>query len=179
MGDRVVVESSTSSILAAAAIVYVIPLVLFFAFYAAAALLHAAETVSVLSALAGFGIGIAVAMAAKTVHLKTRPSPFRDRRSPGDLNWSETKRYDQQYDRLRQRRRRGRRAENLRGAKSVNNRYLDVSVRLPRNFLFAEEGVKAQVARHISRGKVDVFVSVDASGADDVVISVNEELAGL
>jgi uncharacterized protein (TIGR00255 family) len=61
--------------------------------------------------------------------------------------------------------------------KSVNNRYLDVAVRLPRNFLFAEESVKTQVAGHISRGKVDVFVSVDASRADDVVISVNEELA--
>ena len=61
--------------------------------------------------------------------------------------------------------------------KSVNNRYLDVSVRLPRNLLFAEELVKSQVGGHISRGKVDVFVTLDASKADDVVISVNENLA--
>ena len=40
--------------------------------------------------------------------------------------------------------------------KSVNNRYLDVSVKLPRSFLFAEELIKAAVGRHISRGKVDV-----------------------
>jgi sigma-E factor negative regulatory protein RseC len=63
VGDRVVVESSTSRILAAAAIVYVIPLVLFFAFYAAAAVLGAGETGSVLTSLAGFGIGVVIAMA--------------------------------------------------------------------------------------------------------------------
>ena len=60
--------------------------------------------------------------------------------------------------------------------KSVNNRYLDVSVRLPRGFLFAEEAVKASVQQHISRGKVDVFVSVDASQAADTVVRVNEPL---
>ena len=48
--------------------------------------------------------------------------------------------------------------------KSVNNRYLDTSVRLPRSFLFAEDTVKSAVQAHISRGKVDVFVSVDSSG---------------
>lgn len=61
--------------------------------------------------------------------------------------------------------------------KSVNNRYLDCSVRLPRNFLFAEDAVKAAVQSHISRGKVDVFVTVDSTGADAVVVRVNEALA--
>ena len=60
--------------------------------------------------------------------------------------------------------------------KSVNNRYLDVSVKLPRSFLFAEELIKAAVGRHISRGKVDVFVSVDSSASDDMVARVNEPL---
>ena len=60
--------------------------------------------------------------------------------------------------------------------KSVNNRYLDTSVRLPRSFLFAEDAVKAAVQSHISRGKVDVFVSVDSSGADNMVVKVNEPL---
>lgn len=60
--------------------------------------------------------------------------------------------------------------------KSVNNRYLDTAVRLPRSFLFAEEAVKAAVQRHISRGKVDVFVSVDSSEAGDVTVKVNEAL---
>ena len=60
--------------------------------------------------------------------------------------------------------------------KSVNNRYLDTSVRLPRSFLFAEELIKSKVQSHISRGKVDVFVSVDSSMADEMVVKVNEPL---
>lgn len=60
--------------------------------------------------------------------------------------------------------------------KSVNNRYLDTSVRLPRSFLFAEELIKSRVQSHISRGKVDVFVSVDSSQAGDMSVKVNESL---
>ena len=60
--------------------------------------------------------------------------------------------------------------------KSVNNRFLDCSVRLPRSFLFAEDTVKSVVQRHISRGKVDVFISVDSSQAGDMAVKVNEPL---
>ncbi len=60
--------------------------------------------------------------------------------------------------------------------KSVNNRYLDTSVRMPRSFLFAEDAVKSVVQSHISRGKVDVFVSVDASETEEMNVKVNEAL---
>lgn len=60
--------------------------------------------------------------------------------------------------------------------KSVNNRFLDCSVRMPRSFLFAEDTVKSVVQQHISRGKVDVFVSVDSSLAGDMAVKVNEPL---
>ncbi len=60
--------------------------------------------------------------------------------------------------------------------KSVNNRYLDASVRLPRSFLFAEDAVKSAVQRHISRGKVDVFVSIDSAESGDMSVKVNEGL---
>ena len=60
--------------------------------------------------------------------------------------------------------------------KSVNNRYLDTSVRMPRSFLFAEDAVKSAVQAHISRGKVDVYVTVDSSAADDMAVRVNEPL---
>lgn len=60
--------------------------------------------------------------------------------------------------------------------KSVNNRYLDTSVRMPRSFLFAEDAVKSAVQAHISRGKVDVYVTVDSSAADDMAVKVNEPL---
>lgn len=46
--------------------------------------------------------------------------------------------------------------------KSVNNRYLDCSVKLPRLFGFLEEKIKARLSeRGISRGKIDVFVNID------------------
>ena len=61
--------------------------------------------------------------------------------------------------------------------KSVNNRYLDCSVRLPRSFLFAEENVKQAVSESVSRGKVDVFVTSGSSPEADTVVKVNRELA--
>ena len=61
--------------------------------------------------------------------------------------------------------------------KSVNNRHLDTSVRLPKSCLFAEESVRNAVKSAISRGKVDVFINVDTSHADEVSIAVNEPLA--
>jgi len=61
--------------------------------------------------------------------------------------------------------------------RSVNNRYLDVSVKMPRNFIFAEDAVKAMVQRYTSRGKVDVFVTVNTLGAEETVVAVNETLA--
>ena len=60
--------------------------------------------------------------------------------------------------------------------KSVNNRFLDCAVRMPRSFLFAEDTVKSAVQHHISRGKVDVFISVDSSQAGDMAVKVNEPL---
>ena len=60
--------------------------------------------------------------------------------------------------------------------KSVNNRYLDTSVRLPRSFLFAEEALKGVVSAGVTRGKVDVFISVDSTGADTFSIVVNRPL---
>ncbi len=61
--------------------------------------------------------------------------------------------------------------------KSVNNRYLETSVRLPRVYLSLEEEIKNTVKQHISRGKVDVFITIDSSEADSVSVSVNRKLA--
>ena len=58
--------------------------------------------------------------------------------------------------------------------KSVNNRFLDASVRLPRLYSFAEEALKGLVQKRLVRGKVDVFVNIDASKDDSVVIRLNE-----
>ncbi len=61
--------------------------------------------------------------------------------------------------------------------RSVNNRYLDCTVKVPRTYIFAEDTVKARVQKAVSRGKVDVFITIDAAAADETVVAVNEPLA--
>ena len=61
--------------------------------------------------------------------------------------------------------------------RSVNNRFLDCTVKMPRAYVFAEDAVKARVQKAVSRGKVDVFISVDASAADVAKVNVNTALA--
>ena len=58
--------------------------------------------------------------------------------------------------------------------RSVNNRYLDCSVRLPRLVSFAEDAVKQAVKQSVSRGKVDVFISVRSESAEDTCVTLNE-----
>ncbi len=62
--------------------------------------------------------------------------------------------------------------------KSVNNRYFDCSVRISRNYSFLEEKIKPYLQNHgISRGKVDVSITIEQIGGGDVLISLNEEYA--
>ena len=77
----------------------------------------------------------------------------------------------------------GRARQTLRGrditveVRSVNNRYLDCTVKVPRTYIFAEDAVKSRVQKAVSRGKVDVFITIDATAADETVVVVNEPLA--
>ena len=77
----------------------------------------------------------------------------------------------------------GRARENRNGrditveVRSVNNRYLDCTVKLPRAYIFAEDAVKTRVQKAVSRGKVDVFITMESAGSDDAVVTVNEPLA--
>jgi uncharacterized protein (TIGR00255 family) len=62
--------------------------------------------------------------------------------------------------------------------KSVNNRYFDCSTRISRNYSYLEEKIKPYLQSHgISRGKVDVSVSIEPVGGGDVAITLNEEYA--
>lgn len=59
--------------------------------------------------------------------------------------------------------------------KSVNNRFFDCSVRLPRAFSFLEEKIKPYLqSRCVSRGKVDVFIGIDVIDTPDVSIAIDE-----
>lgn len=62
------------------------------------------------------------------------------------------------------------RAREMRGGRditvevrSVNNRYLDCTVKMPRAYIFAEDAIKSRVQKAVSRGKVDVFITIDAT----------------
>ena len=57
--------------------------------------------------------------------------------------------------------------------RSVNNRYLDCTVKLPRSLTFAEETVKQAVKAAISRGKVDVFITVRSEGGMEAKVTLN------
>ena len=59
----------------------------------------------------------------------------------------------------------------------MNNRYLDCAVKIPRLYVFAEESIKAQVQKQVGRGKVDVLISIDATAADKVAVSLNRSVA--
>ena len=61
--------------------------------------------------------------------------------------------------------------------RSVNNRYLDCNVRIPRLYLFAEEAIKSRVQNTISRGKVDVFVTLESTGEQKLKVSLNKPVA--
>lgn len=62
--------------------------------------------------------------------------------------------------------------------RSVNNRFFDCSVKLPRAFSFLEEKIKPYLqSKSISRGKVDVFVGINVVDTPDVSIDIDEGYA--
>ncbi len=60
--------------------------------------------------------------------------------------------------------------------KTVNHRYLDVSIRLPRQFAFFEDFARKTVAKAISRGKVDINIQVNSFGDKEKCVSFDEDL---
>ena len=63
--------------------------------------------------------------------------------------------------------------------KSVNNRYCDVSVKLPRSISYLEEKIKKEITNKVSRGKVDVFITFYNNSTKGKNIKFNRELAGI
>lgn len=61
--------------------------------------------------------------------------------------------------------------------KSVNHRFLDVSVRMPRSFLCFENTLRSLVQERIKRGKVDVFVSLEQLESSGRKVKLDHELA--
>lgn len=60
--------------------------------------------------------------------------------------------------------------------KSVNNRYSDISIKLPRNISYLEEKIKKEISSNVSRGKIDVFVTFYNNSTKGKNIKFNNEL---
>lgn len=61
--------------------------------------------------------------------------------------------------------------------RSVNHRYCDIAVRSARRYAFAEEAVRRAIKETVSRGKLDVSVSVESVGEADLAITLNLPVA--
>ena len=61
--------------------------------------------------------------------------------------------------------------------KSVNHKYSDINVRLPRFLNSVEDKIRKRVAEVISRGKIDIFVSFENYSSSGTTIRINKELA--
>ena len=61
--------------------------------------------------------------------------------------------------------------------KTVNHRYADISIKLPRTFLSLENGVRKQIGQALGRGKIDVYVNYELSSIAQAVPTLNHELA--
>lgn len=62
--------------------------------------------------------------------------------------------------------------------KTVNHRYSDVSVKLPRALMFLESELKKHVAQRLTRGKIDLFINRETAEQTQLVPVLNEALAG-
>ena len=61
--------------------------------------------------------------------------------------------------------------------KSVNHRYLDISIKMPRMLSYLEEDIKKQISENIKRGKIDIFITFENNSEEGKNVEINNELA--
>lgn len=61
--------------------------------------------------------------------------------------------------------------------KSVNHRYLDVNIKMPKKLNFFESAIRNELKNYMQRGKVDVFISYEDLTENNICIKYNHELA--
>lgn len=62
--------------------------------------------------------------------------------------------------------------------KSVNHRFSDYNIKVPRQYGFLEDRVRQLISKEVARGKIDVYVNLESCGEADKTVMVNKELAG-
>ncbi len=63
--------------------------------------------------------------------------------------------------------------------KSVNHRYNDITVKMPKGISYLEEKVKKEISSKISRGKVDIYITFDNNSSEGKNIKINKEIASI
>ena len=63
--------------------------------------------------------------------------------------------------------------------KSVNNRYLDINIKMPKTLSYLEDTIKKEISEKIKRGKIDVFITFENNSQEGKNIKINKELAKL
>ena len=61
--------------------------------------------------------------------------------------------------------------------KSVNHRYLDVNIKMPKKLSFFEAAIRTELKKYMQRGKVDVFIAYEDFTESNVCVKYNKELA--
>ncbi len=61
--------------------------------------------------------------------------------------------------------------------KSVNHRYIEVSVKMPRQYSLLDETVRRTVMNHITRGRVEVYLKIENTSPPEPQVQVDNELA--
>ncbi len=61
--------------------------------------------------------------------------------------------------------------------KSVNHRYLDVSIKMPKKLSFFETAIRSELKNYIQRGKVDVFITYRDFTESNISVKYNKEVA--
>lgn len=61
--------------------------------------------------------------------------------------------------------------------RSVNHRYFDFTAKLPRNYAFLEEKLKAFIQKNVARGKIEVYLNIGGSQAAGLTVEVDHALA--
>ncbi|MCM1386694.1 MAG: YicC family protein [Bacillus sp. (in: Bacteria)] len=62
--------------------------------------------------------------------------------------------------------------------KSVNHRYLDVTIKMPKKLNFFEAAIRSELKNYIQRGKVDIFITYEDYTESNICVKYNKELAG-
>lgn len=63
--------------------------------------------------------------------------------------------------------------------KSVNHKYNDINIKLPRNISYIEELVRKQISNKVARGKIDIYITFNNFSVDGKLVTINKDLAKL